>query len=122
MDNSIIGRSVPVQVKFRHMPKSWEIKDLVRQQAERLRQFNLSGAHCEVVVDEINHWRRGRVYQVTVCLKVPGRRHYAARAVEEGETHEYLHSAIRLAFDEVERQLKKQRRRWLRCRANELAA
>ena len=122
MDSSIISRSVPVQVKFRHMPKSREIRDLIRQQAERLRQFNLSGGRCEVVVDESNHWHRGRVYQVTVCLKVPGRRHYAARAVEEGETHEYLHAAVRLAFDEVERQLKKHRRRWLRDRANELAA
>jgi hypothetical protein len=35
------------------MKKLPELKALVRQQAERLRRFELNGTRCEVVIDEI---------------------------------------------------------------------
>jgi len=113
---------IALQVQFRHMAKSQSIKHLVRQLADRLGKFNLEGSRCTVVIDEMNHWNKGGLFRVSVRLAIPGNRLYVAHAEEEGGSHEFLHSAIRIAFGEIERQLKKQRRRNYRRRVAELAA
>ncbi len=114
--------SQAVQVQFRHMSKSNAIKGLVRQQAERLRRFEPGNSHCEVVIDETNHRRRGTVYKVSIRYTVPGKRLFAAHAEEKSGSCEYLSSAVRLAFDEIERQLEKRRVRERRRESKALAA
>lgn len=114
--------SQALQVQFRHMPKSASIKELVRQQAERLRRFNLKNSRCEVVIDEMNHWHRGRIFKVSVHLVVPGKRVFTAQTKEVGDSEECLDPAVRLAFDEIERQLEKRRKRIRRRRTTEIAA
>ena len=113
---------VSLHVQFRHMPKSRSIRQLVRQQSNRLGKFDLRGARCEVVIDETHHWNRGGMFRVSVRLSVPGQRLYVASCEEESGSHEFLYTAVRTAFDEIERQLKKQRRRSYRRKAAELAA
>lgn len=122
MNKTFIGNSIPVHVQFRHMPPSNSIKELVRAQADRLRRFSLDGGRCEVVIDESNHWHRGRVFKVTIRLTVPGNRVFSAQTTETCDFEECLDPAVRLAFDEIERQLEKRRKRNRRRHARELAA
>jgi len=114
--------SIAVTVQFRHMPKSESIHQLVRLQAERLSRFELPGARCEVVIDEMHHFQRGGIFRISLRLKVPGERLYVAHAEEESGTHEYLYSAVRMVFDEIEVQLKKRRKKIGRRKGIELAA
>lgn len=111
-----------LQVQFRHMPKSNAIKELVFQQADRLGRFDLAGAHCEVVIDAMHHRHKGNIFKVAIRLTVPGRRIFAAHAEEKSGSHDYLYAAVRLAFDEIERQLEKRRKRSQRRDAREIAA
>ncbi|MDF7823846.1 HPF/RaiA family ribosome-associated protein [Pontiellaceae bacterium B12227] len=113
---------ITVNVQFRHMPKSRSIKQLVQAQAERLHRFDLPGGHCEVVIDEMHHFHKGGIFKVSLRLKVPGERLYVAHAEEVSGTHEFLYSAVRTVFDEVEVQLKKRRRKNIRRKGIELAA
>jgi len=113
---------VALQVQFRHMPQSSSIKHLVRKQAGCLEKFARAGSHCEVVVDEMNHWNKGGIFKVTIRYTIPGDRLYVAHAEEESGSHHFLYSAVRIAFDEIERQLKKRRRRNYRRKTIELAA
>jgi ribosome-associated translation inhibitor RaiA len=104
------------------MPASSSIKQLVQQQAERLGRFALSGGYCEVVIDEMHHWNKGGVFKVSLRLTVPGDPLYVACAEEASGSHEFLYSAIRLVFDEVELQLKKRRKKNGRRKSVMLAA
>ena len=122
MDKRIIGSSIPTKVQFRHMPPSNSMKELVRAQADRLRRFGLDGGRCDVVIDESNHWHRGRIFKVSIRLTVPGKRVFTAQTVETCDNEEYLDPAVRLAFDEIERLLEKRRKRNQRREARELAA
>ena len=122
MNAKHIGNSIPVHVQFRHMPKSNSIKELVQAQAQRLRRFKLGGGRCEVVIDESNHWRRGRIFTISIRLTVPGKRVFSAQTTETCDVEECLDPAVRLAFDEIERQLEKKRKRDQRREAKELAA
>lgn len=114
--------SLALQVQFRHMPKSNSIKELVQQQAGRLRRFSLAESHCEVVIDEMHHRQKGNIFKVTIRLTVPGKRLFVANAEEKSGSHEYLYAAVRLAFDGIERQLEKRQKRNRRREARELAA
>lgn len=105
-----------MRIQFRHMPKSESIRQLVRQQADRLGRFELNRGHCEVVVDEMHHWNKGGIYRVSLHLKLPGEPVYVACAEEQTGSYEYLYGAVRRVFEEVELQLKKRRRRAVRRR------
>jgi len=118
--NSFSPRALEVQ--FRHMPKLSPVNELVRQQADRLGRFDLSGSRCEIVIDEMHHWNKGRIFKVSIRLTVPGKRLFVAHAEEKSDSHEYLNSAVRLAFDEIERQLEKRRKRNQRRQASKFAA
>ncbi len=96
-----------LSVQFRHMPKSKAIKELVRQQADRLCHLGLDQGRCEVVIDETNHGRKGSVFRVAVAVSLPGRRRFAAHAEEKSSSSEYLYAAVRLAFESIEHQLEK---------------
>ncbi len=70
----------------------------------------------------MNHWHKGGVFKVTLRLTVPGDRVYAAHAEEESGSHEFLYSAVRRVFDDIEVQLKKRRRKSSRRKGIDLAA
>lgn len=106
-----------LRVRFHHMPRSLPIKELVRQQADRLRRFNLAESRCEVVIDRIHHKHKGVVFKVSIRLEVPDKRLFVAHAEEKIESVGNLQAAVRLAFDEIERQLAKREKRNQRTRA-----
>lgn len=113
---------VTMSVQFRHMPASRPIHQWVQKRAERLNRFHLSGGHCEAVIDKTQHWNKGGVLKVCVRFKVPGERLFVAIVEEEGTSYDFLYSAVRVAFDEIERQLKKQRTKNYRRRLTDVAA
>ena len=111
MNSRTESNPIAVNIQFRHMPKSRAIKQLAKQQADRLGRFNLRGGRCNVVIDEMHHWHKGGVYKISVRLKVPGDPLYVASAEEERGSYEFLYSAIRNAFDDIGLQIKKRRRK-----------
>ncbi|VGO20215.1 HPF/RaiA family ribosome-associated protein [Pontiella sulfatireligans] len=100
-----------LQVKFLHMPQSLPIKELVRQQADRLRRFDLAEGRCEAVIDRMHRRYRGIVFKVSIRLEVPGKRLFVAHAEESSGAVGNLQAAVWLAFDEIERQLDKREKR-----------
>jgi ribosome-associated translation inhibitor RaiA len=111
-----------LNVQFRHMPKSYVIQELVQQQMNRLDRFNLNGGHCEVVIDEMHPSDKGGVFKVTLRLTAPGESLYVACAEEAIGDPEFLYSAIRMVFGEIELQIQKRRRKTNRYPAVNLAA
>ena len=80
-------------------------------QADRLRRFNLAGSRCEVVIEKMHRRHKGIIFKGSVRLTVLGERLFVAHAEEKSDSSEYLNSAVRLAFDEIERQLEKRSKR-----------
>ena len=122
MKNRQNKNRINLQVQFRHMPKSNSIRQWIEKQANHLKKFTEEDSHCKVVIDETHHWKKGGVFRVSIQLSVPGQRLYVASYEEESGSHEFLYSAVRMAFEEIERQLKKHRRRSYRRKLAEMAA
>ncbi len=106
--------TLPMRVQFRHMPKSEAIKQLTLDQIDRFERFTVPGSCCDVVIDKTNPWHKGGVYKVSVRLTIPGERLYVTHVLEESSSREFLCTTVREAFDEIERQIRKQRKRLLR--------
>jgi ribosome-associated translation inhibitor RaiA len=104
-------KRIPLQVQFRHMPKSEAIFSLVRQETAGLQKLVAPDSHCEVVIDETQRRHFGGVYEVRIRLTVPGDRVYAAHGSEQSGSHEFLYGAVRDAFNELRQQLKKNRKK-----------
>lgn len=102
---------VSLNIQFRHMPSLRPIRELVELRSARLSRFHLGGGYCDVVIDKTQHWNKGGVLKVSIRLKVPGERLYVAIVEEEGSSVDLVYAAVRMAFDEVERQLKKQHKK-----------
>ncbi len=115
-------QSIRVDVQFRHMPKSTAIENLVKVEVLDLERFALTGAHCEVVIDETQHRHLGGVFSIRVQLVVPGDRHYVAHRDVFNGSHEYIYGAVTEAFVEMQVLLKKQANRRLRRQRREMAA
>jgi ribosome-associated translation inhibitor RaiA len=79
---------------------------LVNEQAGRLRRFCDYITSCEVAIELDHHARNsgGDVYRVRVDVRVPPGHEYVGQAESDKET---LRMAIRDAFHQVERSLKK---------------
>ena len=93
------------------MPKSDAIEQSARQLAHTLKRFDIDNSYCSVVIDAAHRWNKGGIFKVSVRLQVPGERLYLTNVVQESTSDEVLHSAVREAFGDIERQLKKHRSR-----------
>jgi hypothetical protein len=111
-----------LSVQFHHMPPSNSVKELIRQQAERLRRFGPAESRCAVEVDRRCGRHRDTIFTLIVRLTVPGKRGVAAHVKLKSFSREYLHASVRLAFDEIERYLERRNRRILRREKRSLAA
>lgn len=111
MNNLPANNSLNLHIQFRHMEPSTAMDQVIRDYAAKLPRFGAHTGSCEVVIDETHHWSKGGEYNVTIRLKIPGQRLLVATAQEENTLPDFLHSAIHLAFEDIERQLKKQKSR-----------
>jgi ribosomal subunit interface protein len=103
---------LPLQVTFRNMTPSMAVRARVARRAEKLAAFHDRIMSCRVVI-QAPHRRhhKGRLYNVSVDLKVPGVEIAANRQSEAHHAHEDIYTAIRDAFDAVERRLQDTARR-----------
>lgn len=97
---------LPLSVTFRGMDSSPAIEGDIARHVEKLERRFGRIMSCRVVV-EAPHKRqtKGRLYQVSVDLKVPGREIAANSTGPKDHAHADMHVAIRDAFDAVERRL-----------------
>jgi len=88
------------------MPRLKTMQQFVMQHLERF----ASCSRCEVVIDESRHGQSG-VYDISVRLSIPGERLYAAHISETSGSRDFLYGAVSAAFDDIKRQVIKNRAR-----------
>jgi len=100
------------QITFRGMDVSEAIEARISDRIEKLEQFHKGIMSCRVVVEcSHRHHRKGRIYHISVDVKVPGYEVAVRRDPPEHHAHEDINVAIRDAFDAVRRQLEDHARR-----------
>ncbi len=97
---------IPLQITFRHMESSAAVEDRIRNEAAGLDQFYNQIMSCRVVVEAPHaHHRKGKLFHISIDLKVPGKELVANRGHSQDHAHEDIYVAIRDAFNEMQRQL-----------------
>jgi cold shock CspA family protein/ribosome-associated translation inhibitor RaiA len=101
---------VPLEITFRDVVKTEEMKRLIRQKAAKLDKICDAIISCRVAVERPHaHQLSGSSYRVRINLRVPpGQDLVVRREPSEGYLHERLSAVITEAFDAAFRQLKKQ--------------
>ena len=120
---------LPLQITFRNMESSEEVKGWVREEANKLDEFHRKITGCRVVVELPNRRRKaGNLYHVRVDLTVPGGEmvvkrqpnlrvlpgrveRQATKSLEIKVPHKDLRQAINDAFDAMKRRLQDYSRR-----------
>jgi cold shock CspA family protein len=94
------------QITFRGMDPSDTIEADIRHRIAELDHFHGRIMSCRVVVESGHrHQRKGRIYHLSIDMKVPGHEIAVKRDPPEHHAHEDIHVAIRDAFDAVRRRL-----------------
>ncbi|HUJ02840.1 MAG TPA: HPF/RaiA family ribosome-associated protein [Rhizomicrobium sp.] len=97
---------LPLKITFRNMESSPAIETDVGRYAARLERRFGRIMSCRVAIQAPHHHhRQGKLFRVSVDLKVPGREIAATSAGPKDHAHEDIHVAIRDVFDAVERRL-----------------
>lgn len=92
---------LPLQVTFRHMPRSEALEALIREKVDGLESFHPSLVSCRVVVEqEAMHHQQGHRFNVRIDLHVPGHEFATTR-----EHDEDVYVSLRDAFDAAKRWL-----------------
>ena len=93
---------IPLQLTFRSTPRSEAIEARIREKVAALERFHPRIMSCRVTVAESSkHQRQGRLYEVHVELRIPGR----DEIVADRHPDEDINVALRNAFESVTRQL-----------------
>jgi ribosomal subunit interface protein len=97
---------VTPQIHFRDMEPSPSVEAVIRERIDRLARFHDRITSCKVVVKAPHRrGRHGKIFQVRVDVKVPGRTIVSGRLPEENHAHEDVYVALRDSFDAVQRRL-----------------
>lgn len=97
----------PLQITWREIDQSDAVEAVIREKVAKLEHFCDEILSCRVVVDEPHrHQHKGRHFQITVDLSVPGNEIIARRSPNANGAHEDVYVAIRDIFEEATRQLK----------------
>ncbi|HVB48491.1 MAG TPA: HPF/RaiA family ribosome-associated protein [Burkholderiales bacterium] len=96
----------PLQITFRHLPRSDALEARIRERATALEEFFPHIVSCRVVVEEESrHKQQGRMLTVRVDLHLPG---HELAVNREHDQDPFV--AVRDAFDALRRQLEDQAR------------
>lgn len=94
---------VPLQIAVRDIPSTPVLEDNIRQKVQKLSQFSDRIIGCHVAIEQAQkHQHQGKLYNVRVDLKVPGEELPVTH-----NTHEDVYVALRDAFNDAQRLLKK---------------
>jgi cold shock CspA family protein len=103
---------LPLQISFRHLPRSKEIEDTISEHAARLEEFCDRIMSCRVVVDlPHQHHHDGNLYQLRIDITVPGDELVVTREAGEHTAYRELRLAIDDAFNSAARLLEEYVRR-----------
>ncbi len=98
--------SFPIEIKFRNVDASPAVEAKVREGAEKLGHFDPRIQWCNVAVEGVDkHRHKGRLYQVSVNLGVPGKTIQVNRAKPNNPAHSDIYVAVRDAFKAAARQV-----------------
>ena len=101
-----------LEIVFEDFDPSEAISARLREEAEKLEQFNSRISSARVVIAQPHHHhQKGNSYQVRIHIKVPGMQDVIVNQ-EPGDnaTHDDAYITIRDAFRVARRQLKKYKR------------
>lgn len=102
----------PLQISFRHMPRSPVIDSIVRTKAAKLDTFANDILGCRVVVEPAGeHHLYGNLYQVHLRITLPGREIVVSREPSQHLAYKEIAVAVRDAFDSARRRLQDYTRR-----------
>jgi len=92
---------LPLQITIRDFPQSEALEARIREKAAKLEEFHPRMTSCRVTVEELRkHHQQGRHFQVSLDVRVPGRKVVVNHAHDED-----AYIALRDAFDAAKRQL-----------------
>jgi len=95
-----------LQITFRDFQPSPTLRARIEARSQKLVEFHERILHCRVIVRAPHHRsRKGRLYALSIELKVPGRAIAINRNPTADHAHEDPYVAVRDAFDAVERRL-----------------
>lgn len=98
--------SMPLDISFRDIDPSPAIEARIREKAAKLERFFDRAISCRVVVAARNkHQHKGRLYNVSIHLAVPGEDLLIGHEHKLDHAHEDVYVAIRDAFDALKRRL-----------------
>ncbi|MFW6181790.1 MAG: cold shock domain-containing protein [Spirochaetota bacterium] len=99
--------NVPLELSYRHVHRTQDLEELIRQKAGRLQRICSYLSSCRVAVER-DHKKQGTgdVFRVRVDLTVPpGHELTVTKHSDEKDMHVDLAATVRRAFDAVERPL-----------------
>jgi ribosomal subunit interface protein len=103
---------VPLQITFRDIEPSEAVEARIREKVAKLEQYYDRITSCRVVISAPHrHRHKGKLYEVTVDLVLPGEELVVAHEGKSDHAHEDIYVAIRDSFEAARRQLKKYVRR-----------
>lgn len=96
---------MPLELEFRNLPSSPALEALVRSRVDKLERLYDRITGCRVTVEAPHrHQHQGRRFEVHVQLVVPG--NVLVYSHDKGmPEHEDANTAVRDAFDAIQRQL-----------------
>ncbi|HVJ42167.1 MAG TPA: HPF/RaiA family ribosome-associated protein [Dongiaceae bacterium] len=98
--------AIPLQISFSDMAVSDAVKARIEELAVKLDRFQDSITSCHVVVSlSGRHHRKGRLYDVSIDLKMHGHEIAVNRNPIEDHAHEDIYVAVHEAFDTLLRKL-----------------
>lgn len=98
--------SIPLQISFSNMTASDAVRARIEQLAGKLDRFADRITSCHVVVSvPSRRQRKGRLYEVSIDLKMRGQEIAVNRSPAEDHTHEDVYVAVHEAFDTLLRRI-----------------
>lgn len=97
---------LPLEIVFHNMDPSPAVEEEIRRRAKKLERFAEDIVSCRVAVEAPHkHHRHGRLFHVSIDLRLPGREIVVNRDPAQHHAHEDVYVALRDAFDAARRRL-----------------
>jgi ribosome-associated translation inhibitor RaiA len=96
----------PLEITFHDIDPSASVEAEIRRRAAKLERFAADIVCCRVTVEAPHkHHRHGRLYRVSIDIRIPGTEIVVSRDPAAHHTHEDVYVAIRDAFRAARRRL-----------------
>lgn len=97
---------VPLEIRFHDADRSPPLEEAIREHAAKLERFAGDIVSCRVTVEAPHRrHRQGKLYKVSVDVRLPGGELVVSRDPAGHHAHEDVRVALRDAFKAVRRQL-----------------